>query len=499
MQFREIIDRAEREWRDIYDPSSVQDSDSGFIRDPVHGHIRLEPWDFLILDCPPIQRLRGIEQLSFVDRIYPGANHTRFEHTLGVAELVSRAMQSLREKQENPSSQRLVKISKDDVLTAKLAGYFHDVGHLPFSHALEPLFHKPLEAEYAKCGMTHGKHKPHELIGFQLIKSKYFRDLVRRVNKSCSSSVNVDLVADVAMGTNNVPVEKSYMKELIHGDLDCDRMDYLVRDAYYCGVPHGQVDPARVIETFILEKRKGGLHIGIVYSGLPSVEAMYFSRSTMYITVYLHHTSRIIEGMILRGVKALTAGKLPINMLFLHTDRSLLELMQVSSNKLARTYSQRLAYRRFFKRLFEIKLSEIPSLRDMKPGVPLPASVMRMWPVFDKVNAFFENLDDTITFEGQCAKKIYPSRVKSGNLLIDCPKLKLPDEPSEEEYFPVRLDNNTVRSILDVSPMVRATEHERKAYITSIIVAGIEPSRYKQAAKREVSERLKKQFGLEVQ
>ena len=499
MEFSRSIAEAEEEWRAIYDPWNVAVPDSGFIRDPVLGHIKLEPWDFLILDCPPIQRLRAIAQLSFVDRIYPGANHTRFEHTLGVATLVSRAMESLCEKQEKLGHQKLVKISKDDIITAKLAAYFHDVGHLPFSHALEPLFHKRLEEDYGHCGMTHGKHKPHELIGFQIIKSRYFRELVRRVNRLCNTNVNVGLVADIAMGTNSVPVQKSFMKELIHGDLDCDRMDYLVRDAYYCGVPHGQVDPARVIETFILEERQGGLHIGILYSGLPSVEAMYFSRSTMYITVYLHHTSRIIEGMILRAVKALTSKKqLSLPSLLLHDDSSLLELMRASRNPLALAFSQRLAFRRFFKRLFEIKLSEIPPLKEMKPGVPLPAGVMRMWPILDNVNLYFENIDNSVEFENECAREIYPQRLRKGNILIDCPKLKLPDQPSEEEYFSVRLDNNNVRSILHVSPMVMATEHERGAYITSIILAGVEPSKYRTRARQYVTERFKKQFGLQI-
>src|SRR5689334_11329042 len=128
------LEKAERIWRRYYPPDSVEiPKKSGFVRDPVLGHIKLDPVDFLVIDSPPFQRLRGIAQLSFVDRIYPGANHTRFEHSLGVATIVRKLLDSL-------SKKRGVKITKNNILTTRLAGYFHDIGHLPFSHLLEDLF-----------------------------------------------------------------------------------------------------------------------------------------------------------------------------------------------------------------------------------------------------------------------------------------------------------------------------------------------------------------------
>src|SRR5713226_8705188 len=105
MDLSQELAKAESEWRRHYAPDSVKlRQEPGFVRDPVLGHIKLDPVDFLIIDSPPFQRLRGIAQLSFVDRIYPGANHTRFEHTLGVATLVSRAIESLRDKQSRLSN-----------------------------------------------------------------------------------------------------------------------------------------------------------------------------------------------------------------------------------------------------------------------------------------------------------------------------------------------------------------------------------------------------------
>src|SRR2546426_6192018 len=156
------------------------------------------------------------------------------------------------------------------------------------------------------------------------------------------------------MGTKAVPNEKIYLREIIHGDFDCDRMDYILRDSYYCGVPHGSVDPERLIETFTLASRNGsGVHLGIEEQGLPSVEAMYFSRSTMYITVYYHHTSRITEGMILRaGYDMIKESKIDLPIFLEHSDASLLHLMQKGGTKLSRSIADRLLSRRLFQEAF---------------------------------------------------------------------------------------------------------------------------------------------------
>ncbi len=374
MRFTNSLNKLQDEWYETRDPASIDTKRRGFVRDPIHGHIELDPFDFFVIDLPPMQRLRGVSQLGFVNRIYPGANQTRFEHSLGVGTLAYRILLSLREEQKRRGE---AGIGLQDIYSAKLAGYLHDIGHLPFSHALEPLFESLAKLDYSAIGMKRGGNKPHEIFGYSIITSDYFRDAIATLNKFCKTNIDPSFVASLAMGTSDIPANKTFLQELIHGNFDCDRMDYLLRDAYYCGVPHGAVDLERLIETFTIVSREKGLHIGVEESGLAAVEAMYFSRRTMYISVYLHHASRIIEGMLLRSVHDCVAqNKISLEDLLLFNDASLTEFMQDEGTTLARTTVSRLAYRQFLKRFFVKRLMDIDPLIYSAPGVPISASII---------------------------------------------------------------------------------------------------------------------------
>src|SRR6266571_7087955 len=497
MKFSKELEKVQREWYCISDPSTAQWTDSGYIRDPIHGHIKLEPFDFFVLNLPPMQRLRAIAQLSFVDRIYPGANHTRFEHSLGVGTLAHRLLVSL---QQRNRIRNVTKIDRNNIYSTKLAGYLHDIGHLPFSHALERLFDELVVDDYSKAGMKRGDHKPHELLGYLIIKSKYFLDVIKRLNKQCQLNIDPDFVASLATGSQSIPIESTFLREMIHGNFDCDRMDYLLRDAYYCGVPHGAVDLERLIETFTIVSREKGLHIGVEESGLAAVEAMYFSRRTMYISVYLHHASRIIEGMLLRSVHDCVAqNKISLEDLLLFNDASLTEFMQDEGTTLARTTVSRLAYRQFLKRFFVKRLMDIDPLIYSAPGVPISASIIsKVGPFVDKVNKFFSGIRNTLKFESECCEESFPKSLRHGSLLIDCPKLTLTGDPDSEEYFPVRLRDNTIRSLLDLSPVVRSIAQDKNASMTTIILAGLKPEKYASRARSYFIERFKADFGLEL-
>ncbi len=494
MNFSKDLSEAQDQWYDSFDPNNAKVPKKGFIRDPVLGHIGLDSIDFLVLDAPPVQRLRGIAQLSFVDRIYPGANHTRFEHCLGVATIVRRLLESLQAKTKS------TRITRNDVLTARLAAYFHDIGHLPFSHLLEPLFRGSLKENYPKFGMTETSNKPHELLGHMIIKTRYFQDLIRRAGKILGLSVEQNLIASLAMGTGDVPLPKLFLKDAIHGDFDCDRMDYLVRDAYYCGVPHGEVDLERMIETFtVIPRKPGGFHLGVDVSGLPSVEMMYASRHTMYNAVYHHHTSRIVEGMIVRAVRHMVSeGRLRLQSLIRHTDASLIENAKSKGPQLSRTIMQQLESRRFLKRFLERRLFEIPALRKFKAGSPTDELVKAVGPTLSRVSEYFEVLENTLSFEQECAEEVYPSELRSGALLFDCPNLELPKGSGIDVYLPVDFGGGKVRPIVEVSPIVRTIAYEGDAFATSILLAGSKRQTYKQKATRCVKEKLRTKFGLKL-
>lgn len=459
MDIAETTRKKEQTWYEILDPTDLAkiNFEPGYVRDPVHGHLRLIPEDFFVLDVPPFQRLRSVSQLSFVDRVYPGANHTRFEHCLGTAYLAERIMENLRTEQH---AQQVREISKSDVWTVKIAAYLHDIGHLPFSHAVEPIFEQ--------VDSNHDDDRPtHEKIGFETIVTRYFTELLAKMNSEFKT-LNLDQrrIALLACGRkNDVPDSDLFMYEIIHGKpVDCDRLDYLLRDAYYSGVPHGDVDVERLVETFTLIERNNGVHLAIDESGLLALEAMAVSRSTMYGAVYNHHTSRIIEGMILRGLHyQQQKDKETLESIVGNTDGFVIELLSRGC-KIAKEMANRLLYRRFFKRIFDEKVSVICGL---KPNMDYTAVLGKFGDSFSSANKEFKTWSKRIEFEEKCLL----SEDHAGLAMVDCPKLKLPEPPMIDIYTPIRLEDGSARSILEMSPIVYAVEMERDSYATSILCA----------------------------
>ncbi len=215
------------------------------VQDPVHGVIKLEDWMVEIIDTPQFQRLRRIKQLGFANLVYPGANHTRFEHSIGVAHI---AME-LKNKLE----------LDDEVIAAAL---LHDIGHAPFSHSSERLLEK-----YA--GVRHEELK-------RVVRGE-LRDVIEKLGFSISR------LSDIVSG--RIP-------SIVSGDIDVDRMDYLVRDSHYTGVAYGVFDIYR-----LLDKVKFENGIVIERGGLRAAESLLMSRFLMYPTVYFHHVCRIARKM----------------------------------------------------------------------------------------------------------------------------------------------------------------------------------------------------------
>ncbi|MGA2934786.1 MAG: HD domain-containing protein [Methanomicrobiales archaeon] len=225
-----------------------------FIKDPVHGYVEVEAELLPLLDSPPVQRLRHVKQLGFSCLVYPGANHTRFEHSLGTMHLATILARHLG-------------LDPADVLLIGAAGLLHDIGHGPFSHTSEAFL-----SEFA----GHDHHQVDHLLGEPAL-------------ASAIEEADLDPAAISALVRGEHP-----LADLIHGDLDADRMDYLLRDAHYTGVPYGTVDAERLIQSSILTD--GGL--GIVESGVQAAESLLIARTLMRSAVYFHHTSRIATSML---------------------------------------------------------------------------------------------------------------------------------------------------------------------------------------------------------
>ncbi|WP_188203070.1 HD domain-containing protein [Thermococcus camini] len=216
------------------------------IRDTIHGDISLDGFTLRLVDTPEFQRLRRITQLGPVFLAYPSARHTRFEHSLGTFYLAKRITEHNPEIEEG----------------AVYAALLHDLGHYPFSHTLEALY--PRHEENTKWFIRHGEIS-------DIIRERY--------------SVGEFI--------------KLLKHPLVSGDIDADRMDYLVRDAYYTGVAYGLVDLDRLVRNLHYDAER--LIIG--EKGIMAAQNLLLARSMMYPTVYQHHVSKIASAMLITAVE----------------------------------------------------------------------------------------------------------------------------------------------------------------------------------------------------
>lgn len=240
----------------------------GEITDPVHRYINFSAIEREIIDSPIFQRLRRIRQLAGAHLVYPSAQHSRFEHSLGTMHIAGYAGESLLRKGFIDS--------EDDVQELRLAALLHDIGHGPFSHLFE-------EVLVSKCGMTH------EDVGKKVILESEIRDILDRHGFSPSD------VCKLSFGESRL----SFLNEIIVGGLSADIMDYLPRDSLFTGAEYGKIDYHRLVSSF--EVVATG-HLAINKSALYSFESMLISRYEMFKAVYFHKTVRSAEVMLLHSM-----------------------------------------------------------------------------------------------------------------------------------------------------------------------------------------------------
>ena len=225
--------------------------------DPVYGFITIgDPLLFDLIEHPWFQRLRRIRQLGMTDMVYPGALHTRFHHSIGALHLMTQAIQALRVKG--------VKISEQEALDVSIAILLHDIGHGPFSHALE--------------------HSIIENIDHELISRFYMDQLNEEYDGKLSGAIKV---------FQNT-AERGFLHQMVSSQLDMDRLDYLKRDSFYTGVYEGIVSVERIIKMLFVVGDK----LVVEEKGIYSIEKFIISRRLMYWQVYLHKTVLAAENML---------------------------------------------------------------------------------------------------------------------------------------------------------------------------------------------------------
>lgn len=285
------------------------------IKDSVHNHINVKGVARALLDTPAMQRLRRISQLGTVQFVYPSANHSRFEHSLGVYHLVTKAIDTL-------------DIQGIQMKRLQAAALLHDIGHGPYSHNIELVTHR--------------------------YTGKYHDDVDEIIHTESISDTLREYGLDPTHIANLITGDETY-GQLIAGELDVDRMDYVVRDAHHTGVPYGTIDHERLING--LTFADGELVLGA--GNVQTAESLLVARALMNPVVYQHHVARIAKAMLRQAAERLLK----------ETDISATELRRMDDYELfvtlrkvseTKRLAKRLDERRLFKRAMWAEFSAVP-------------------------------------------------------------------------------------------------------------------------------------------
>lgn len=422
------------------------------VHDSIHGGIRLEGVFLALLESPELQRLHSIHQLGLAYLVYPGANHTRFEHSLGTSAVAKRLCASLQ-------------LAEDEATLVRCASLLHDVGHLPYSHTLEFVLHD-------RFGIDHEAISRRLIRGEETVLSP--RE-ARLLGKTASlpeilerHGVEPKAVASLLEGGQGGPAaqktlqgargqahfnSKRYLSQLVSGPVDADQIDYLKRDSHYTGVAYGVIDLDRLFQTV----RVFNGDLVIERGGLSAVEGMLVARALMFSSVYFHKTVRISELMLAKAVEQL--GRDEIDTIHSMTDATLLSYL-VSKKGYYEEIATHLKYRRLFKKAFAIGAGDLDDAR---------------WDDLDRLGAICERRKA----EEEIARR---AGVDPGCVIIDVPSSELGVSEPRLSMTDIRvLDEGKVKLLPRISPIAAALQ-ARRAHEWAVMVAC--PAKHREKVRR---------------
>ena len=242
-------------------------------RDPIHGFIHADAFEKALIDSRPLQRLRSIRQLGFAHLVFPGAEHSRFGHVLGAMELAGRVYDAVAVRSEgvlDPDRRSLTR------RLVRAAALLHDIGHAPFSHSAEDLF---------EGGIDHEQMTAH-LLGLSEIER-----IFDRWGDGVEPQAVIRLLGKPQGKTQRL------LSQIISGELDVDKMDYLLRDSLFCGVQYGSYDLPRLLDTILplRDPETGEWGLGVFEGGVHALEALVMARYYMFTQVYFNPIGKALE------------------------------------------------------------------------------------------------------------------------------------------------------------------------------------------------------------
>ncbi len=399
------------------------------IHDPVHSSIRLTGLNQRLLESGELQRLGHIKQLGLANLVFPGANHTRLEHSLGAFHIAERLAQEM-------------EMNEEDRQLLTTAALLHDVGHGPFSHTLEG-------AVFSELGFDHVEHSRRIIQGdVEALPPDERKDLgsLPTVSRTISDEgLDPAKVASLLEGGKGPTIfdfspegnrvdasdpATRHLRQIIHGVVDVDQIDYLMRDSHYTGVAHGVIDVDRLLQTLVVADGE----LAVERGGVSALEGMLVARGLMYSSVYFHKTARIAELMLARAVERI-ADKGFMERVPAMTDAELLSDMAALDG--TREMVLRLKYRRLYKSAYQLHLADASE---------------------DQRQALIDLSKHTArrSWEDELARR---TDLAEGDVLVDVPAAELLlSEPRLYTTHIKVLDNGDLSPLSKFSPLARALQ-----------------------------------------
>jgi HD superfamily phosphohydrolase len=378
------------------------------VRDPIHGDIKITGILVDLLQTPEVQRLHNIKQLGFAHLVFPGAHHTRFEHSLGSSMIASQIAD-------------ILALNENEKKLITCAAQLHDIGHGPFSHTLESIL---LE----RFGVNHVDLTEKLILGnYDILDAKEQQFISAPKVHEILDKYQVD-EKDIVNIIRGKLSKKSYLSQLLNSTIDVDQLDYLMRDAYYTGVAYGMIDIQRLLRTIMIHKG----NLTLMRKGVNVVENILMARALMYSSVYFHKTVRIPELMLSKALEEIPDAE-PFEF-FRMTDAEIMTSLK-TMGQFQQEIITRLKYRDLFKQAYAVSLQDLD-----KQGINV---VKRL-----------ENVSIRRQKEHELEDLLH---IPKGHIIIDIPRPELlRAEPRINKTDIQVMDRKEIKSLDDFTPVAKA-------------------------------------------
>ncbi len=378
------------------------------VRDPIHGDIKITGILDDLLKTPEVQRLHNIKQLGFAHLVFPGAHHTRFEHSLGSSMIASQIADIL----------GLKEIEKKLITCA---AQLHDIGHGPFSHTLESILMERFGVDHVDLTekLILGNYDILDVKEQQFISAPKVHEILDK------HQVNKKDIVNIVRGKLS---KKSYLSQLLNSTIDVDQLDYLMRDAYYTGVAYGMIDLQRLLQTIMIHKG----NLTMMRKGVNVVENILMARALMYSSVYFHKTVRIPELMLSKALEEIPDAE-PFEF-FRMTDAEIMTSLK-TMGPFQQEIITRLKYRDLFKQAYAVSLQDLD-----KQGINV-----------------VKRLEDVSTRREKECELEDVFHIPKGHIIIDIPRPELlRAEPRINKTDIQVMDRNEIKTLDDFTPVAKA-------------------------------------------